>query len=278
LQVLPTFVVIGSMKGGTTSLAEYLGAHPEVFMATPKELDFFSNYWDCGPELYERCFEDAGAAKARGEASPRYSRAPKYPDVPSRMASLNPDLRLIYMLREPIARIRSMYAHWFDEGHEDRPLDVAVRDRPEYVDSARYAYQIELYLEHFDRSQLLVLDSNRLRTHRVETLREVFAFIGVDPDVRLANVDEEFNVSSERTHEVAAGRAVRNAMETLHLRRLVPRSVRARVRRAVVERPNRPPDTMMSPELEAEIRGALQPDLERLRTIVGPDFDLWGRA
>jgi hypothetical protein len=276
--VLPTFVVIGSMKGGTTSLAEYLGAHPDVFMATPKELDFFSNYWDCGPELYERCFEAAGDAQARGEASPRYSRAPKYPDVPSRMASLNPDLRLIYMLREPVERIRSMYAHWCDEGYESRPLDVAVRDRPEYVDSSRYAYQIEHYLEHFDRAQLLVLESNRLRTQRAETLQEVFGFIGVDPDVRLANLDEEFNVSSARTHEVRAGRAVRNAMETLHLRRLVPRSVRAKMHRAVVERPNRVPDTTMSPQLEAEIWAELQPDLERLRTIVGPDFDLWGRA
>ena len=134
--------MIGSMKGGTTSLAEYLGAHPDVFMATPKELDFFSNHWDCGSELYEQFFDHAGdAVRPRRAASPRYSRAPKYPNVPKRIASLNPDLRLIYILRQPVERIRSMYAHWFAEGHEDRPFEVAVRDRPEYVDASRYTFR-----------------------------------------------------------------------------------------------------------------------------------------
>ena len=276
--MLPTFVVIGSMKGGTTSLAAYLGSHPDVFMATPKELDFFSNHWESGPEFYERFFDDAGDAIARGEASPRYSRAPKYSDVPKRMASIDPELRIVYLLRHPIDRIRSMYAHWWHEGHERRSIDVAVRTRSEYVDSSRYAHQIELYLEHFDREQLLVLDSDRLRTDRETTLREVFAFIGVDPDVQLANVDEEFNVSAQRTREAPVGRAVRNTLEALHVRRLIPSTLRAAARRTMIDRPDTGPDTSLPRDLEADLWAELQPDVERLRALVGPDFDLWGRA
>ena len=276
--MLPTFIVIGSMKCGTTSLAEYLGAHPDVFMATPKELDFFSNHWERGAEWYERFFDAASRAHARGEASPRYSRSPKYRDVPARMASLIPDLRLIYLLRDPIDRIRSTYAHWYHEGVENRPLEIAVRERPEYVDGSRYAYQIDLYLEHFDRSQLLILHSDSLRTERQETMRQIFAFIGVDDFIDLPNLETEFNVSSQRTHELRAGLVLRNALETLHLRQLIPSPIRSAVRHAVIERPDHGPDTSMSPELEDEIITELQPDLARLRTLLGPDFDLWGRA
>jgi hypothetical protein len=191
---------------------------------------------------------------------------------------VEPDLRLIYLLRHPIDRIRSMYAHWWHEGHERRSIDVSVRSRNEYVDASRYAYQIELYLEHFDREQLLVLDSDRLRTDREQTLREVFAFIGVDPDVQLENLEEEFNVSAQRTREVPLGRAVRNTLEALHVRRLIPPTLRAAARRNMIDRPDTGPDTAVSRDLENELWAELQPDLERLRALVGPDFDLWGRA
>ena len=276
--MLPTFVVIGAMKGGTTSLAEYLGAHPDVFMATPKELDFFSNYWECGPAFYERFFEGAGDSRARGEASPRYSRSPKYPDVPGRMAALIPDVRLVYLLREPVERIRSVYAHWYYEGHEHRPLEVAVRERPEYIDSSRYAYQIDHYLECFDREQLLVLDSDRLKTDRAATLREILEFIGVDPDAEIPNLADEFNVSAQRTQPIPAGRAFRNALERVHVRQFIPSRLRAAARHTVLERPIKAPTTEMSPAFEAEIWAELEPDLRRLRELVGPDFDLWGRA
>jgi hypothetical protein len=275
--MLPTFVVIGCMKGGTTSVAEYLGAHPDVFMATPKELNFFSNHWERGPRWYEGFFEAAGRARARGEASPRYSRSPRYGEVPRRMAALIPDVRIVYLLRDPIQRIRSAYAHWYFQGVEHRSLEIAVRDRPEYIDDSRYAFQIERYLEYFDRRQLLVLHSDSLRTRRAETMRQIFEFVGVDDFIDLPNIEIEFNVASHRIQHLRAGVALRNALETLHVRRLIPPTIRAAARHAVIERPFRGPDTSMSPELEAEILAELEPDLVRLRTLLGADFDLWDR-
>src|SRR3954451_2019382 len=96
---LPTLVVIGAMKGGTTSLYHYLRAHPDVFMSNEKELNFFSDddMYDRGREWYEAQFtgDKARRARVRGEASPRYTMASAAPDTAARMAALLPDARLV---------------------------------------------------------------------------------------------------------------------------------------------------------------------------------------
>ena len=63
--MLPTFVVIGAMKTGSSSFATYLGAHPAIFMSTPKEPSYFSIRWRRGQPWYESLFDDAGHAAAR---------------------------------------------------------------------------------------------------------------------------------------------------------------------------------------------------------------------
>ncbi len=79
--MLPTFLVIGAMKSGTSSLHEHLATHPQIFMAEPKELHFFSvdvNFGR-GRAWYEQRFDRAGDAAARGESSPSYSQADIFP-------------------------------------------------------------------------------------------------------------------------------------------------------------------------------------------------------
>ena len=82
--MLPNFLIIGTMKGGTTSLYHYLGQHPEVFMTATKELHYFvaEKNLTRGASWYESNFRDAGAARAVGEASPDYTKYPLYRGVP----------------------------------------------------------------------------------------------------------------------------------------------------------------------------------------------------
>src|SRR5919106_4193832 len=98
---LPTFVIIGAQKCGTTALHSYLSRHPEVSMSRPKELDFFVEgaNWEKGVDWYRSRFD--GAAKARGESSPNYTAHPMLAGVPERMAELVPDAKLIFMVRDP---------------------------------------------------------------------------------------------------------------------------------------------------------------------------------
>lgn len=276
---LPTFVVIGAMKGGTTSLAAYLAGHPDVFMSSPKEPRYFTKEWERGREWYESLFEAGRTAAARGEASTDYTKAPQVEGAPARLAQVVPDAKLLYLVRNPVDRIRSHYVHrssrYVETKIERRPLDVAVRHDPMYLDWTRYGAQLDRYLEHFPREQLLVVSSERLRTSRRETLAEVFEFIGVDPHVDVPDLDRELNRGAGKRRIPQWVRPMRAVLWRLGIfGRMTPHQRKSLQRRLQRERIR----AEMPAELEEWIWQELDDDLHRLRKIVGPDFDLWGRV
>lgn len=262
--MLPNFVVIGAMKGGTSSLARYLRAHPDVFMATPKEPKFFTRYWDEGLGWYEQLFAGAGDAKAVGEASTDLTLAPDIPGIPERVHAVLPDVRLVYVVRHPVRRTQSHYEYRAvprgDHRAETLPIAEALHAFPRYVDGSRYAFQLEQYLDLYPRERVLVISSDRLRDDRRATIRRVFDFIGVDPDFDSPTFDQEFRTTAElRQSEGRKGGGVR-------------RWLRGGRREPVTV------DTTLTEEVERWLWSQFDPDLARLREIVGPDFDLWGRA
>jgi Sulfotransferase domain len=263
------------MKSGTTSLSAYVGAHPDVFVTEPKEPHFFSWYWDRGSDWYESLFSGAGTARARGEASTTYTMAPHVPDVPERMVSLVPAVRLVYLVRNPLERIRSQYVHHAAHRGERRSLLRAVRDDPRYLDTSRYAAQLERYMRHFPRENILVVSSERLRGNRRATLTELFAFLGIDPELDVTGLDTELNPGGAKRRLPAVLEYPRRALDRTRVNRVVPRRWRARAYRAM--RRSRI-SVEVTPELETLVWSELDPDLARLREIVGPELDLWGRA
>jgi hypothetical protein len=102
---LPNLIVIGAQKCGTSGLHYYLSLHPEVSMSTPKELNYFiaERNLPRGIEWYSRHFDPN--ARCRGEASPNYTAYPQHLGVPERIAAVVPDLRLVYIVSDPVERI-----------------------------------------------------------------------------------------------------------------------------------------------------------------------------
>ncbi len=188
---LPDFVVIGAAKAGTSSLFEYLCTHPSVARPWTKEVRYFAYHCERGVGWYRSHFptqvELDGTAHAgvgrtlTGEASPSYF---SHPVVPERMAALLPDVRLVALLREPVARAVSAYHFEVRMGTETRPIERAFAecfeqtrridaleewDDPEgfrrfgdYVGRGEYAPALARWLRCFDRSQLLIVESDRL--------------------------------------------------------------------------------------------------------------------
>jgi hypothetical protein len=181
----PTFVVIGAMKAGTVSLRHYLDEHPGVFLGRGGRFGepnfFIAEYnWPRGRGWYESLFDGAGKAAAIGECSPSYTMAPAFGGVPERMAQIVPDARLVYVVRDPIARMQSMYMHQVSAGRERRRAEAALLDE-RYIGPSRYGFQLAAFLDHFDRSQVLVIASEVLRDRPREALSAVFGHIAVDP-------------------------------------------------------------------------------------------------
>lgn len=277
--MLPNFLIIGAMKGGTTSLFNYLSVHPEVFMSRTKELHYFVAEKNLrrGNGWYERQFREADDAAAVGEASTDYTKYPLFRGVPKRIADLIPGVRLIYVVRHPLERIRSHYLHDVARGRERRPIDEAVSGNEHYLAPSRYALQIEEYLKHFPREQLLLVTSESLRNDRAAAMRRVHDFIGVNSCWSTPVQNREFNATVQKMAPGLPLRAARHLPGAERLRLLAPRQVIAAERLLLTaKRPLDPQAGTMSEELERELVDELAPDLACLRSHMGQDFDAWG--
>ena len=273
--MLPNFLVIGAAKAGTTSLYHYLRGHPQVFMSERKELNFFveNDGWVKGTSWYERQFEGAGDAVAVGEASPNYSKHPVFPGVPERIAKLIPDVRLIYLIRHPIERMRSHYLHEVAALRERRPIHQALAADPRYLNTSRYAMQLEQYLARFPAERILIITAEQLRHDRTATVGRVLAFLGVDPDWpdrRL--LDPEFHHTSSKRVRRPLAKAALRVPGTRAVARLAPRPMRRLAKRRV----DAGWDGAIPEALEARLRAELRDDVGRLRAHVGEGFDGWG--
>jgi len=276
---LPNFLIIGAMKAGTTSLYHYLRSHPEVFMPEEKEIHFFNRDqdWELGAPWYERFFEDAGEAIAVGEASPGYAMYPHRRRVPERIASLVPDVRLVYVIRHPIERMRSHYAHFLVSGRDVLPINDELVVNPLYLDMSRYALQIEQYLEHFDQGQLLIVLSEDLRHHRTATMHTVFSHLGVEPEFSVPT--GEFHRTSEKRKRTRFGTYLQRLPGYELARRTLPEGTRKSLYRTITAPAADPSAIEILPETMEALEDELKDDVKRLHEYLSrADFDGWGIA
>jgi hypothetical protein len=274
--VLPNFLLIGSRKSGTSSLYEYLRGHPEIFMTREKEPSFFGGNWSSGLEWYEHLFEGVGTAMAIGEASTEYSVFPYVPNVPARIAELIPDVRLIYLVRHPIERMLSEYHYNVIRGLErNSSADRSLLTKLTYECASRYALQVEQYLEHFDRSQLLIVRSEDLRRDRLRTLRRIYTFLGVNASWEPLNIEQEFNRSSQRRRRPLDGR-LRKLPGYRVLASVAPSALRDFKRQLTTAKA--PPRPALSDRARSELEDRLRDDVRQLRRHMDGNFDGWGIA
>ena len=207
-RVFPGAIIIGAQKSGTSALHAYMSRHPAVLSGRVKEVHYFDEHYERGPNFYRAHFPTAKAmSKAREQtgsqplsldASPYYL---LHPLVPHRVRALLPQARLIAVLRDPADRAISHHNHEVQVGIETASLDDAIAlegdrlagqmERLEseplhvsfehrhfsYATRGRYAEQLERWLSVFPREQLLVLDHARLLSDPAATMERVWEHV-----------------------------------------------------------------------------------------------------
>lgn len=198
---LPTFIVIGPGKSGSTWLYKCLKEHPEIRLAKDtKETLFFNHNYNKGLGWYEKFF-DGLDGRAIGEVSNDYFFSP---DAPARIAADLPDVRLITMLRNPIDRLISMY-HWnlrngnFRKWFGDAPvtLDEAIETVPDMLQWNRYRQYLDNYLRCFRGDQIFVALYDDIKHSPEVLIREIYAFLRVDPNFVPSSLNSRFLSASE---------------------------------------------------------------------------------
>jgi hypothetical protein len=269
---LPNLIIIGAMKCGTTSLHFQLRRHPQIAMPLDKELNFFvaERNWTKGVEWYASRFP--AGTRIRGESSPSYSWLPQFAGVPARMHSVIPNARLVYMVRDPVERLISHWVQNFAEGTEPEPLAVAMR-KEGYLSRSRYWTQVSAYLEHYPPSRILVIEMEDLAQDRAATLRKVFAFLDVDPEVALP--DLRLNRSDRKRVKTRAGAWIERSPLGRGIDAL-PQWLEWKAERYLywpfsrrIERP------ALSGRDRAELAELLREDANRFREFAGREFADW---
>jgi len=274
---LPNLIVIGAQKCGTSSLHNYLAAHPQISMSRVKEINFFNDdaHWSSGTEWYAQHFTPA---EVRGESSPGYTFLPESEGTAERMHRVVPEARLIYLVRDPIERIRSNYVHMRALEQESRPFaDVATDPDDVYIGRSRYATQLRPFVELFGRERVLIVAQERMLAHRAETLARIFAFLGVDETFVSPEFERVWGKSEGkgRVYSVLARGAA--ALQARGLFPTLPRGVRWRMQKAIRADPSARENgaPAVDDEVSARIAELLGGEIAELRAIAGDPFPEW---
>jgi hypothetical protein len=293
---LPTFLIIGAPKAGTTTLHYVLSQHPEVYMCPLKEAGFFWAYGQPvnlqGPgaeklrnrlvtrlEDYENLFKDAKKAKAVGESSVRYLASLA---APQNIRQFIPDARLIVTLRQPAERAFSAFAHNQRDGLEPSHdfAQAIAEDRTgkrdgwqfcRYLDRGFYYASLKRYLEYFDRSQLhislledLVQDPQRL-------MRGLFQFLEVDGDFT-PDLSHKHNTSGVIRNPALRTLWTRTNRLRVALRPYLPPRMRHAAFEWVIQDLEKLP---FPPDLRAELTEYYRQDILQLQDLIRRDLSHW---
>ena len=276
---LPDFLIIGAMKSGTTTFYWDLLANPRVFMPVDKEVHALIHEDATSPgaiEAYAAHFRPARADQICGEASTGYTKRPTYEGVAARAKQiLGPDIKLLYVVREPVSRAISHHYHAYTWGECPGDADRAMRENPVFVDYSRYAYQLEPWFDEFGPSALHIVPFEEFTENRRGTIEEASRFLGIVPEVGGVDEGVVHNRGDNRPiHKGVLTILNRSGLYRNILRGAIPVRFRHFLYRTVFPRgPDRPPPP--SPETVAMVIDRVREDAERLRVIAGRSEPFW---
>jgi len=274
--MLPTYIIIGAMKCGTTSLHRYLSAHPQISTSTKKELDFFKTEKDFAKGIQWYASQFDATYSVRGEGSPNYAKCHIFPGVPQRMYSVVPNCKLIYIARNPIDRAISHYLHNCFAGTESRPISEAFQrfEENNYILTGDYLFQLEKFLEYYPQDQLLVLFSEELLNERQATLSRVFRFLGVDDAIVCQEFHQVYHKTSATQREISLVRLTRRHFPVLLklARKFLPSSALGKLSK-IAHTPV--PPVIIDQELHDRLVEHYELDIQALSRFLGGKTPNW---
>lgn len=293
---MPDFLIIGAYKSGTTSMVQYLGQHPDIFMPWLQEPNYFA-YPPSGdlskrrPEVdrntiyrrhrtparsqYEALFIDAPAGALVGECSPEYMRSPL---ACGRIANELPAAKLLAILRNPVDRAFSDFQAFVRDSVEQSTFAEAIRRHPRsdpgyhYVSTGFYGKQLEPYFDTFPADHIKVVLTEDLKADGQGVLREVCEWLGVSHDGWTPDMTEQRNVSGRPGNAaVALAYRLRRTMRPW-VKPLVTKGMQRRADALLAAGLRR---ETMEPQVRRELTEVYRDDIALLQSLINRDLSAW---
>lgn len=209
------FLVPGISKCGTTSLCALLNQHPHLFIPEEKEPLFFihSDHLD-RLDGYTALFREAPPEALCGEGSTFYSSNTLEVACRDRIKRFNPDIKLIFIMRDPIDRIESSFREFHHSGpffgvYPPFDLAKAIEKLPDILEDCRYWSRLNNYRQTFSDDRILVLLLEDLKRDPVNALKRCFSFLGVDPEAGILQPSLRLNEGEAKLKDTHLMRIVR---------------------------------------------------------------------
>jgi hypothetical protein len=271
------FMIIGAQKCGTSSLAKQLAEHPDICFCKTKEPGYFDRTedWEAGLEEYHKLYSPTNG-QICGEASTMYTFLPEWQGTHSRLFAYNPELKLIYIMRQPVERVISNYAHRLVRSRVKDPPEIAVFQDPTYINRTRYGVQIRPYLELFKRENILLLIFEEYISDQPKTLNQIATFLDISSDA-FQDIDTTPQLGSLGTwylkdpgSEVVRLRPVRAILSC------IPSSIRKAARPLFSNKLEEKPEFSLA--LKETIWRLLEDDAQTIEGLLGRRLDIWRKG
>ena len=292
----PTFLIIGSSKCGTTTLADVLADHPDCCMGRPKEVRFFQEITDCDPnpnydkgwEWYSQAFGHYQGEPVIGEATPAYSERSRSPQTARRIFEFNPGMKIIYMVRDPMDRqVSAWRMHHFEGVNGETALpfpgwalqgfDYWTREMKKVKewDECRYGFQLAAYHEFFPREQILVSFLKDLKQHRDQELARISRFLSLDPARLPAPDSAGSNRAEDRKIERPWFKRLRSSPVARATARILPQVLRYKAVGGLGTEKWVPPQPDLSPDTRQEFLSYVSADARKFLQDWGKPPGFW---
>jgi sulfotransferase family protein len=201
------FMVPGFSKCGTTTLCTLLDAHPDIAMSSNKEPNFFlrndcEQHWD----IYTQLFPGSSNNLICGEGSTFYSTRKHEKDSRDNILKHFPEIKLIFMARDPLRRIESSFREFHHSGNmfalnAEFDIDRALKQLPQLIDDSMFYARLNNYLARMPKQRILVLFLEDLIANTEFELRRCFNFLSVDPEPATAIKLLAMNAGEEKLYD-----------------------------------------------------------------------------
>lgn len=276
---LPTFIGIGAQRAATTWVYECLKEHPQIFMASKKEIHFFNTQFDKDLSWYEDHFEGASDFVAVGEITPNYL---NNPDAIPRMARVLPKATLLVILREPISRAYSAYRLLGDQ-FKGVSFQQACQKTDYLLRLSCYAEDLKRVFAHYDREQVGIFLYEDVRQRPYEMLADIYIRLGVDMEYKPKSAKQIYNPvvlpGLQKILKTAGLSAVLEALKKKRLGKWLKLLLVQRQRRNILAKKGTnqggvPPDPI-GMEYRNQLKKYFRQDILETQKIIGRDLTNW---
>lgn len=288
----PSFFMIGAAKTATTSIAKTLAGFDDIGFCAFKEPQFFSapkHVEELGIPWYEGLYAHTRDDQLRGEASTSYANSLYADYCASNVASYAPDAKIIYVVREPVARAESEAIQWLSNAdntfgglnlprHGDALLDAWTERRLELgvdpIATSQYIEVLSAWEKHFPRDRIHVALFEDIKANYPEEVSKILQFLDLpDREIETQHANKTSDFYDHRRRMRAASRL--NGVPGASLAKsLLPKALREAVLSAASRR-TQPENLRLSEGRKEELAEHFRPYNDRLRQRLGRDLPSW---